>query len=169
MEFVKFITVAVLGALTTSKDEASLLNNQVETVTALNTGVKLMPQEKTDENTVYTLSQLISSAIAKSDPKTIPTLPGFPLNVTTAITELKKINIEYVNGQFAMSNNKTLEGLYANTTWTETSQSYTFMWRRDCFFANYTPSNHFLHNLGPPYRSPAGLDYSHFGLIGYNK
>ena len=41
MKFVKLITVAVLGALTTSTAEANLLKNQVEAVTALNTGVKL--------------------------------------------------------------------------------------------------------------------------------
>ena len=43
------------------------------------------------------------------------------------------------------------------------------MWRRDCFFASYTPSNQYLHSLGAPFKPPAGLDYSRFGLIGHNK
>ena len=67
------------------------------------------------------LSQLLTGAFAKSDPKAIPTLPGNPLNVAAATTELQKNNIKYNNGRFIMSNNKTLEGLYANTTRTEPS------------------------------------------------
>ena len=65
------------------------------------------------------LSQLLTGAFAKRDPLAIPTLPGNPLVVSAATKELQNSNIKYNSGSFIMSNNKTLEGLYANTTRTE--------------------------------------------------
>jgi len=120
----------------------------------VNTGVKLIEVEQTEETKENTLSQLISSAFAKSNPK--------------KITEVSNENAKNLTG-FPMSDGSFKSGLFVNTTRNDSEQSYTYMWNKKCYFKKYTPSNQYLNSLVAPYRIKEEVDYSHFGMIGHLK
>ena len=85
----------------------------------VNTGVKLIEVEQTEETKENTLSQLISSAFAKSNPK--------------KITEVSNENAKNLT-DFPMSDGKFKSGSFVNTTRKDSEQSYTYMWNKKCYF-----------------------------------
>ena len=79
------------------------------------------------------LAQIVTSAISRSGPKTI-TVPK-KSEKGKALTESGS------GGAFE-------DGRYINTTRKADGQDYLYMWRHQCKFTKWTPTNQYLHNKG---------------------
>ena len=69
-----------------------------------------------------------------------------------------------------MTNGNLRDGAYHNTTRQEVDQFYTYMWKWQCAFTRWTPSNQYLHEHlhTIDYRSDK-ITLSRFGFIGWDQ
>ena len=93
---------------------------------------------------------LLAQVMHQVDPKVIPTASDGEKG-----TEL---NLKKTGGAFR-------QGVYFNTTRIDLNQHYVYMWQVACSYQRYSPTNQFLY-AGLKRKD---LDFSRFGLIGYDK
>lgn len=68
-----------------------------------------------------------------------------------------------------MANNAYREGLYYNTTRQDNDQFYTYMWKYQCAFTRWTPSNQFLHEHRKYDWKSKDITLARFGFVGWDK
>lgn len=100
--------------------------------------------------------ELLSAAFEKTNPKAITQVPagekGSAMNLT-------------------MSNGMKREGMYHNTTRNDGDQAYTYMWKWQCAFTKWTPSNQYYVEKPTTDFTAANSEITleRFGFIGHDK
>lgn len=128
----------------------------------LNELAKLVQDSNPDEK--MGLTQLITSAMSKTDPKEI-IVPG----VNSTGTKIDNFPFQ-IGGENGIH---TITGEYQNTTRQSKEQSYTYMWRKACAFSKWVPTNQYLHAHEADALANKidwkSMDLSRFGFIGSEK
>jgi hypothetical protein len=68
-----------------------------------------------------------------------------------------------------MSNNAIREGYYFNTTRKAIDQFYTYMWKYQCAFTRWTPTNQYLHDKPKTNWNSNEITLARFGFVGWDQ